>query len=299
MAGKNHDEARRESNPLFNDRKLKLGTFCTNLDYGCAMSTIAGLWLIHDAHSGTELLVAGVLLGIGVTGTGISALVGTVGRAASPEKRTSAIASIGMAAGTPILVLARKDFPPKDLKEFAAYVKANEAKMNAAHAGVGSVSHVTGLLVNHVMGVKPTLIPFQGTGPAMNALVGGQVDYMTDQIVNAVPQVVGGTIKAYAIGTSERNPSLPNVPTAIEQGFKGFDIATMIGVQLSAGASSALVAKIQGEFAKAMREPDMAERFLALGMEMRENGTAHYTQYMKDDIALYAQAIKDAGGRFN
>ena len=71
------------------------------------------------------------------------------------------------------------------------------------------------------------------------------------------------------------------------------------GVQLSAGASSALVAKIQGEFAKAMREPDMAERFLALGMEMRENGTAHYTQYMKDDIALYAQAIKDAGGRFN
>ena len=118
-------------------------------------------------------------------------------------------------------------------------------------------------------------------------------------IPNVKPLIEQGTLKVLAISTEQRSKSLPNVPTAIEQGFKGFDIATMIGVQLSAGASSALVAKIQGEFAKAMREPDMAERFLALGMEMRENGTAHYTQYMKDDIALYAQAIKDAGGRFN
>src|SRR3954465_8457164 len=123
---------------------------------------------------------------------------------------------IGMAAGTPILILARKDFPPKDLKEFIAYVKANETKLNAAHAGVGSVSHVTGLFLNHLLGVKPTLIPYQGTGPAMNALVGGQIDYMTDQIVNAVPQVNGGTIKAYAVGTPDRNPSLPNLPTSKE-----------------------------------------------------------------------------------
>ena len=141
---------------------------------------------------------------------------------------------IGLVAGTPILVLARKDFPPKDLKEFAAYVKANEAKMNAAHAGVGSVSHVTGLLLNHVMGVKPTLIPFQGTGPAMNALVGGQVDYMTDQIVNAVPQVNGGTIKAFAVGTPDRNPSLPNLPTSQEAGSV---ISTLCSRRLSLSAS--------------------------------------------------------------
>jgi tripartite-type tricarboxylate transporter receptor subunit TctC len=129
---------------------------------------------------------------------------------------------IGMAAGTPILILAKKDFPAKDLTEFAAYVKANVDKLNLAHAGVGSVSFTTCLLLNHILNVKPTSIPFQGTGPSMNALIGGQVDYMCDQIVNAVPQVQGGTIKAYAIGTEERNPSLPNVPTAKEAGLPEF-----------------------------------------------------------------------------
>ncbi len=116
---------------------------------------------------------------------------------------------IGMIAGTPILILAKKDFPAKDLKEFVGYVKANETKVNGAHAGVGSVSFTTCLLLNSIMGVKPVAVPFNGTGPSMNALVGGQVDYMCDQIVNAVPQVKGGTIKAYAIATAERNPSLP------------------------------------------------------------------------------------------
>jgi len=120
---------------------------------------------------------------------------------------------ISILAGTPVLILAKKDFPPKDLKEFIAYVKANAGKLNMAHAGVGSVSYTTCLALNHILQVKPTTIPYGGTAPAMNALVGGQVDYMCDQIVNAVPQIKGGTIKTYAIGTPERNPALPDVPT--------------------------------------------------------------------------------------
>jgi tripartite-type tricarboxylate transporter receptor subunit TctC len=91
-----------------------------------------------------------------------------------------------------------------------------------AHAGVGSVSFTTCLLLNDILKVKPTSIPVQGTGPSMNALIGSQIDYMCDQIVNAVPQVQGGTIKAYAIGTEERNPSLPNVPTSKEAGLPEF-----------------------------------------------------------------------------
>jgi tripartite-type tricarboxylate transporter receptor subunit TctC len=87
---------------------------------------------------------------------------------------------IGILAGTPIVIVAKKDFPAKDLKEFVAYVKANADSLNTAHAGVGSVSHVTGLLFNSIVGVNPQGVPFNGTGPAMNALVGGQVDYMTD-----------------------------------------------------------------------------------------------------------------------
>ncbi len=136
-----------------------------------------------------------------------------------PEKDFEPVALL---AGTPILILARKDFPPKDLKEFVAYVKANADKVNAAHAGIGSVSHVSCELLNSILGIKPVGVPFNGTGPAMNALVAGQVDYMCDQIVNAVPQVNGGTIKAYAVATPERNPSLPNVPTTTEAGLPAF-----------------------------------------------------------------------------
>ncbi len=112
-------------------------------------------------------------------------------------------APIGLAAGTPVLILARKDFPPKDLKEFVTYVKANADKLNMAHAGVGSVSFTTCLLLNSILGVKPTLVPYNGTGPALTALIAGQVDYMCDQIVNVVQQVKAGQIKAYAIGTAD------------------------------------------------------------------------------------------------
>ncbi|RKP23728.1 tripartite tricarboxylate transporter family receptor-domain-containing protein [Syncephalis pseudoplumigaleata] len=109
---------------------------------------------------------------------------------------------VGLIAGTPILILARKDFPAKDLKEFVAYLKANTDKLNEAHAGVGSVSYSSCQLLDAVLKISPTGVPFNGTGPAMNALVGGQVDYMCDQIVNAVPQVKGGTIKAYALNAA-------------------------------------------------------------------------------------------------
>src|SRR5215470_351656 len=131
-------------------------------------------------------------------------------------------APIGLVAGTPVLILAKKDFPPADLKAFVTYVKENVATLNMAHAGVGSVSFTTCLLLNSILGVKPTSVPFNGTGPALTALISGQVDYMCDQIVNLVQQVQGGQIKAYAIGTPERSPALPGVPTSKEAGLPEF-----------------------------------------------------------------------------
>jgi len=129
---------------------------------------------------------------------------------------------IGMVAEQPLLILARKDFPPKDLKEFIAYAKTNSEKLNMAHAGAASVTFTFGLLLNSLLSVKPTLVPFSGAAPAMNALVGGQVDYMYAPIYLAGPQVQTGTVKAYAIGTVERNPMVPNVPTSGEAGLPGF-----------------------------------------------------------------------------
>jgi putative tricarboxylic transport membrane protein len=202
---------------------------------------------------------------------------------------------IGMAAGTPILILAKKDFPPKDLKEFVTYVKANEAKLNQAHAGVASVSHVTGELLNHLLSVKPTLIPYQGTGPAMNALVGGQVDYMTDQIVNAVPQVLGGTIKAYAIGTAERNPALPNVPTSKEGGLPDFQVSAWNALFAPKGTPKPILDKLSAALDKALDDEPTRKRLLELGSDIPgkdRRGPQALAALVKSEIARWSPILK-------
>lgn len=172
---------------------------------------------------------------------------------------------VGLLAGTPILILARKDFPPKDLKEFITYVKANTDKLNAAHAGIGSVSHVSCQLLNSILGINPTSVPFNGTGPAMNALVGGQVDYMCDQIVNAVPQIKGGTIKAYAVATPERNAALPDVPTTTEAGLPAFQAQAWNAIFAPKGTPAPIVAKLNAAISKALDDEGVRKRLLDLG----------------------------------
>jgi tripartite-type tricarboxylate transporter receptor subunit TctC len=179
-----------------------------------------------------------------------------------PEKDFEPVALL---AGTPILILARKDFSPKDLKEFATYVKANVEKVNAAHAGVGSVSHVSCQLLNSILDIKPTGVPFNGTGPAMNALVGGQVDYMCDQVVNAVPQINGGTIKAYAVATPERNPSLPGVPTTAEAGLPAFQAQAWNAIFAPKGTPAPIIATLNAAATRALDDEGVRKRLLDLG----------------------------------
>ena len=143
-------------------------------------------------------------------------------------------------------------------------MKANETKVNAAHAGVGSVSNVSCELLNSVLGVKPVGVPFNGTGPAMNALVAGQVDYMCDQIVNAVPQVNGGTIKAYAVATPKRNPSLPNIPTTAEAGLPAFQAQAWNAIFAPKGTPADVVAKLNEAVGKALDDEGVRKRLLDL-----------------------------------
>jgi tripartite-type tricarboxylate transporter receptor subunit TctC len=209
---------------------------------------------------------------------------------------------IGMIAGTPILVLAKQDFPAKDLKEFVAYVKANETKLNNAHAGVGSVSFTTCLLLNSIMGVKPTTIPFNGTGPSMNALVGGQVDYMCDQIVNAVPQVKGGTIKAYAIATPERNPSLPDVPTTKEAGLPAFEASAWNALFAPKGTPKPVVEKLEAALSKALDDKGVRDRLLELGSDIPDGprrGGAALGALVKSEVDKWGKVIKEAGAEVN
>ena len=211
-----------------------------------------------------------------------------------PEKDFEPVALL---AGTPILILARKDFPPKDLKEFVTYVKANVDKVNAAHAGVGSVSHVSCQLLNSILDIKPTGVPFNGTGPAMNALVGGQVDYMCDQIVNAVPQINGGTIKAYAVATAERNPSLPDVPTTAEAGLPAFQAQAWNAIFAPKGTPAPVIARLSAAAVKALDDEGVRKRLLDLGSVIpaaADRTPQALAALVKSEIAKWTPVLKPA-----
>jgi tripartite-type tricarboxylate transporter receptor subunit TctC len=211
-----------------------------------------------------------------------------------PEKDFEPVALL---AGTPILILARKDFPPKNLKEFVTYVKANVEKVNAAHAGVGSVSHVSCQLLNSILDIKPVGVPFNGTGPAMNALVGGQVDYMCDQIVNAVPQINGGTIKAYAVATPERNPSLPDVPTTTEAGLPEFQAQAWNAIFAPKGTPAPIIARLNAAAAKALDDEGVRKRLLDLGSVIppaAQRTPEALAALVKSEIAKWTPVLKPA-----
>ncbi|CCD98204.1 tripartite tricarboxylate transporter substrate-binding protein [Bradyrhizobium sp. STM 3809] len=204
---------------------------------------------------------------------------------------------VALLAGTPILILARKDFAPKDTGEFVDYLKANSEKANAAHAGVGSVSHVSCQLLNSILDVKPVGVPFNGTGPAMNALVAGQVDYMCDQIVNAVPQINAGTIKAYAIATAERNPALPNVPTTAEAGLPKFQAQAWNAIFAPKGTPPAILAKLNAAAAKALDDEGVRKRLLELGSVIpapADRTPEALAALVKSEVAKWSAVLKPA-----
>ena len=206
-------------------------------------------------------------------------------------------APIGLAAGTPIVVVARKDFPAKDLKEFLAYLKANSEKLNEAHAGVGSVSYTTCALFNSLAGAKPTRVTYRGTGPALNDLVAGQVDYMCDQIVNLVPQIQAGTIKAYAVALPERSPALPDVPTTKEGGMPEFQVSAWNAVFAPKGTPPEIVKKLNDALVKAVEDPATSKRILDLGGDLSNKAARTpdgLRKLVESEVARWNKVLKQA-----
>ncbi|ABC82019.1 uncharacterized protein UPF0065 [Anaeromyxobacter dehalogenans 2CP-C] len=207
-------------------------------------------------------------------------------------------APIGLAAGTPIVVVARKDFPAKDFKEFVAKVKADSEKLNEAHAGVGSVSFTTCSLFNSLLGAKPTRVVYRGTGPALNDLVAGQVDYMCDQIVNLVPQIQAGTIKAYAVALPERSPALPDVPTTKEGGLPEFQVTAWNAVFAPKGTPPAVVKRLSQALLAALDDAATRKRLLDLGGDL--SNTAARTpeglqKLVESEVARWNKVLKATG----
>jgi tripartite-type tricarboxylate transporter receptor subunit TctC len=183
-------------------------------------------------------------------------------------------APIGLVNLAPVMIVARKDLPPMDLKEFVLYVKANAQKLNVAHAGVGSIGFTCSLLLNSIIGVKPAMVPFNGVSPAMNALIGGQVDYMCDGgIVNSTPHLPSGAIKAYAIGAEQRSPVLPNVPTSQEAGLPEFQASGWLALFSPKGTPKPILDKLTDALDKALDDDNSRKRFLDLGNEIPDKAS--------------------------
>jgi tripartite-type tricarboxylate transporter receptor subunit TctC len=205
---------------------------------------------------------------------------------------------IGLAAGTPILIVAKKDFPAKDLKEFIAYVKANSTKLNEAHAGVGSVSFTTCSLLNSLLGAKPTRVVYRGTGPALNDLVAGQVDYMCDQIVNLVPQIQAGTIKAYAVALPERSPALPDVPTTKEGGLAEYQVSAWNAIFAPKGTPKDVLKKLNDALLKALDDKGTSKRLQDLGGDLsnKEARTPDgLRKLVQSEVQRWNKVLKETG----
>lgn len=176
-----------------------------------------------------------------------------------------AFAPIGLVNYGPFVLTSKLDLPVQDIAGALDYIRRNGEKVTMAHAGVGSGSHLCNMLLQSALGVKVTEVAYRGTGPAMNDLVGGQVEMLCDQTTNAIPQIEGKRIKAFAVTSVERNAQLPDLPTMSEAGLDRFELVQWHALYASQGTPKPVVAKLAAALERALGETSVIDRFAELG----------------------------------
>lgn len=205
---------------------------------------------------------------------------------------------IGIVNYTPQTIVAKKATAANTLKDFMDYLKANSEKLAYGHAGVGSISHVSGSVFNHQFGYRPGLVSYRGTGPALNDLVAGQIDYIVDQSMNTIPQIQAGTIKAYAVAHPKRIEALPNLPTARELGVD-FVFSAWNAMVGPAGLPKDVVDKLVAALDKAFDDPAIKQRYVALGStapEGADRGPAGLQKLVESEVARITPVMKAVAG---
>ena len=200
---------------------------------------------------------------------------------------------IGITAHSPAVVIARKDFPAKDLKEFVAVLRQQGGALKQAHGGIGASSHMACLLFTEEIGAKPTLVAYRGSGPALNDLVGGHVDFMCEQSVSVADQVLAGSVKAYAVSAPERLATLPNVPTAKEAGVN-YEMSVWSGLFAPKGVPPEVIAKLADALDKALDEPVVRETLAKLGGSVpakAERNPPAFDRFVRSEIARWAPIL--------
>jgi tripartite-type tricarboxylate transporter receptor subunit TctC len=215
-----------------------------------------------------------------------------------PYNAIDSFEPIGLVTDVPMTIVARKDFPAKDFREFLTYIKANKDKVTYANAGVGSASHLCGMLFMTAIGTDLTTVPYKGTGPAMNDLLGGQVDFMCDQTTNTTSQIKSGKVKAYGVTTKSRLPTMPDLPTLNEAGLPGFEVAVWHALYAPKGTPKQVVDTLASALQTALKDPNVKQRFADLGTEPVAESRAHpeaLRAYLKSEIERWSPIIKKAG----
>lgn len=204
---------------------------------------------------------------------------------------------IGMSANAPAAIALKNDLPANNVKEFVEYVRKNGTNVKQAHGGVGGTSHMACLLFNKIFDLKPTLVAYRGTGPAVNDLVGGHIDYLCEQAVSMVPSIQGGKIKGIVISADERLAALPNVPGAKEAGAPDYQLNVWSAVYAPRGTSKEIIAKLADALDKTLDEPGTAEKLANLGGTVppkSERGPEFLRKTVASDIPRWAPILKEA-----
>ncbi len=200
---------------------------------------------------------------------------------------------IGITAHSPAVVIARKDFPAQDLKEFVAVLRQQGGALRQAHGGIGASSHMACLLFTEQIGAKPTLVAYRGSGPALNDLLGGHVDFMCEQSVSVAESVLAGLVKAYVVSAPERLAMLPNVPTAKEAGVD-YEMSVWSGLFAPKGVAPEVTAKLADALDKALDEPVVGETLAKLGGSIpakAERNPASFDRFVRSEIARWAPIL--------
>ncbi|CAN7346265.1 tripartite tricarboxylate transporter substrate-binding protein [Devosia sp. LjRoot16] len=252
---------------------------------------------------------AGGTLGAGQVATapndGYTLLVHHIGMATAPTlyrslpyKPETDFAPIGLITAVPMTLVARKDFEPNTLAELAAYIKANGENVTYAHAGIGSASQLCGMLLMDALDAPMTTVPYQGAGPAMTDIIGGQVDMICDQSTNTTSQIRAGEVKAYAVTSPERLATLPDLPTTAESGLEQVQVTVWHGLYAPAGTDAAIVTRLETALQKAMADATVISRFAELGttpVTAAEATPDALAKQLASQIALWRGVIEAAG----
>ena len=202
---------------------------------------------------------------------------------------------VTMLASAPLMLVVNPSLPVKSVQEFIAYAKANPGKLNFGSGGAGATPHLAGEMLKSMAGLQVTHIPYKGGAPALADLIGGQIQFMLENIPGTLPFVKAGKLRALAITDLKRSPLLPDLPTLDESGLKGYQIVGWNGLFVPAGTPPAIINKLYTGVVSALALPDVKERLSVLGADGVGDTPQHFAAFIKADIAKWAQVVKTAG----